>query len=37
MNEKISKHFTNGSVYLLITDDGMPIETTDTAICYIHC
>ena len=34
MNEKISKHFTNGSVYLLITDDGMPIETTDTFLPY---
>ena len=30
MKEINSKHFANGSVYLLHTDDGYPIETTDT-------
>jgi 23S rRNA (adenine2503-C2)-methyltransferase len=34
MQEKTSKHFTNGSVYLLVTDDGFPIETTDTFLPY---
>lgn len=34
MKEKTSKHFANGSVYLLITDDGFPIETTDTFLPY---
>ena len=34
MKEITSKHFTNGSVYLLHTDDGYPIETTDTFLPF---
>ncbi len=30
MKEKLHRTFTNGTVYLLHTDDGYPIETTDT-------
>ena len=30
MKEIKSKHFANGAVYLLHTDDGFPIEVTDT-------
>lgn len=30
LTEKRSRHFTNGSVYALTTQDGMPIEVTDT-------
>ena len=32
--EKTSKHFTNGSVYLLHTESGHPLETTDTFLPY---
>ena len=34
IREKTSKHFTNGSVYLLYTDSGHPLETTDTFLPY---
>lgn len=34
MKEIKSKHFTNGSVYLLHTEDEYPIETTDTFLPY---
>ena len=34
MIEKTSKHFKNGSVYLLITEDGHKIETTDTFLPF---
>ena len=34
MKEKLHKDFTNGSVYLLHTDDGYPIETTDTFLPF---
>jgi len=30
MKEKLHRTFTNGTVYLLHTEDGYPIETTDT-------
>lgn len=32
--EKNSKHFANGSVYLLYTEDGFPLETTDTFLPF---
>jgi 23S rRNA (adenine2503-C2)-methyltransferase len=32
--EKTGKHFANGSVYLLYTEDGFPIETTDTFLPF---
>lgn len=32
--EKTSKHFANGSVYLLYTEDGFPLETTDTFLPF---
>lgn len=32
--EKKSKHFANGSVYLLYTEDGFPLETTDTFLPF---
>ena len=32
--EKTSKHFANGSVYLLHTEDGFPLETTDTFLPF---
>lgn len=34
MKEICSKHFANGSVYLFNTDDGFPVETTDTFLPY---
>jgi len=34
MKEIKSKEFTNGKVYLLHTEDGYPIETTDTFLPY---
>lgn len=34
MIECKSKHFANGSVYLLHTADGFPVETTDTFLPY---
>lgn len=34
MKEKCSKHFANGSVYLLETEDGYPVEVTDTFLPY---
>lgn len=34
MKEITSKHFNNGSVYLLHTEDGFPIETTDTFLPF---
>ena len=34
MKEKLHKEFNNGAVYLLHTDDGYPIETTDTFLPY---
>lgn len=34
LTEKTGKHFTNGSVYLLHTEDGMPLETTDTFLPF---
>jgi 23S rRNA (adenine2503-C2)-methyltransferase len=34
LQEKCSKSFANGSVYLLHTEDGLPIETTDTFLPY---
>ena len=34
MKEIKSKEFTNGKVYLLHTDDGYPIEVTDTFLPY---
>lgn len=34
LKEKTHKNFTNGSVYLLHTEDGMPLETTDTFLPF---
>jgi 23S rRNA (adenine2503-C2)-methyltransferase len=34
LTEKTSKHFANGSVYLLHTEDGFPLETTDTFLPF---
>lgn len=34
LTEKTSKHFANGAVYLLHTEDGFPIETTDTFLPF---
>lgn len=34
LSEKNSKHFTNGSVFLLHTEDGFPLETTDTFLPF---
>lgn len=34
LTEKTSKHFANGSVYLLYTEDGFPLETTDTFLPF---
>ena len=34
MHELLSKHFKNGSVYGLMTDDSYPIEVTDTFLPY---
>ena len=34
MKEKLHRTFTNGTVYLLHTDDGYPIETTDTFLPF---
>jgi adenine C2-methylase RlmN of 23S rRNA A2503 and tRNA A37 len=34
MNMKLKKTFANGSVYLLHTEDGFPIETTDTFLPF---
>jgi adenine C2-methylase RlmN of 23S rRNA A2503 and tRNA A37 len=34
MKELKAKHFTNGSVYALRLEDGMPVEVTDTFLPY---
>lgn len=34
LTEKCNKEFANGVVYLLYTEDGYPIETTDTFLPY---
>lgn len=34
MKEICAKHFANGSVYLLETSDGFPVEVTDTFLPY---
>lgn len=34
LTEKTSKSFTNGTVHLLYTEDGYPIETTDTFLPF---
>jgi hypothetical protein len=34
LTESRSKSFTNGSVYLLYTQDGFPLEVTDTFLPY---
>jgi adenine C2-methylase RlmN of 23S rRNA A2503 and tRNA A37 len=34
LKEITSKHFANGSVYLLHTEDGYPIEVTDTFLPF---